>query len=208
MPIKQLDLTGCVFSRLTVVRKSHVDCWGKVQWLCYCTCGKEVSVVGSKLKSGHTKSCGCYTRDRMTKHSCYGSCEYRIRLTMIQRCHNPSCPAYSRYGGRGIVVCDSWRKSFENFYADMGPRPSKDHSIDRIDNDGPYCKENCRWATSREQSLNKSSTTAVIHNGMQMSVTEWAELLGIERNTLNARLSRGWSVEEALNRPVQKRGQK
>ena len=116
----------------------------------------------------------------------------------MARCHRPSCRAYSNYGARGIYVCDRWRESFENFLADMGPKPSPAHSIDRIDNNLGYSPENCRWATWHEQSRNKRVNLLVEHRGKRQCLTDWARDTGIHVNTLRFRIKKGWPVERAL----------
>lgn len=135
----------------------------------------------------------------------YRTCpvEYRVWAGMKVRCANPKSQDWHRYGGRGIAVCDRWRDSFENFYADMGPRPSSKHSIDRIDSDGNYEPANCRWATSKEQANNwKTRNRRITHNGETLSIPEWAERLGITRESLRDRLDAGWSVSDALTTPA------
>lgn len=130
----------------------------------------------------------------MTKkhHPLYGTYNQ-----MVQRCRNPNVEAFHRYGGRGIKVCESWSEDFWNFVDDMGERPSSRHSIDRIDNDGDYCPENCRWATPEEQARNMSSNTILTHDGKTMCVIDWADHLGITRQALFARLKR-WPLDQAL----------
>jgi hypothetical protein len=120
---------------------------------------------------------------------------------MKSRCYNPRNNRYYRYGARGIQVCDRWLHSFENFLADMGPRPSPKHSIDRIDNDKDYCPENCKWSTAREQARNRSSCRYLEHNGRRMLISDWAAELGVNRALLTKRLKRGWSVEQTLTTP-------
>jgi hypothetical protein len=116
---------------------------------------------------------------------------------MIQRCTNPNSEYYADYGGRGITVCEDWLK-FENFYRDMGDRPSKDHSIDRSDNNGNYCKDNCRWRTNKEQQNNRGNNRLLEFNGTTKTVAGWSESVGIKYDTLYSRLRLGWSIEEAL----------
>jgi transposase len=121
--------------------------------------------------------------------------EYEIWHGMKQRCGNPNSRGYPKYGGRGIMVCDRWQQ-FDNFIADMGPRPSPDHTIDRIDNDGPYSPENCRWATWVEQNRNTRSNRIVIYDGQEMCVTEVAERLGLCKETVFWRLNHGFPLDQ------------
>ena len=117
---------------------------------------------------------------------------------MKQRCFNSNEPGYKNYGGRGITMCDRWVDSYENFITDMGPRPSDKHSIDRIDNDGDYCPENCRWATSVEQNRNTRHNRLWEHNGVTMTISMWADKLGVSYHTLYRRWLKGWKVKVLL----------
>jgi len=148
-----IDFSGRKFSRLTVVsevlpRKANR------KWNCICDCGEKRAVWQSGLLSGATQSCGCFHRDRLTTHGMRYTSTYRIWINMRVRCENPKDPFYKDYGGRGIRVCNRWEK-FENFLADMGPRPSLRLTLDRKNNDGPYCKKNCKWSTASEQAKNR-----------------------------------------------------
>jgi hypothetical protein len=131
-----------------------------------------------------------------------GSPTYQTWRNMRSRCENPNVPAYKNYGGRGITVCERW-KTFENFLADMGERP-EGMTIERIDNDRGYEPGNCRWATYNEQARNMRSNQRITLNGETKCLTEWAEQYGIKMPTLWARLRMGWSVEEALTKPVRR----
>jgi hypothetical protein len=147
------DLTGQRFGRLEVLKFYGKAKTGHSLWLCDCDCGNEKIVAGQRLRNGSTQSCGCICRP----HGSAGTPEYEIWKGMNQRCSNPKHISYSYYGGRGISVSRRWqgRNGFQNFIADMGRRPTPQHSIDRRDNDGDYCAANCRWATKQEQVLNR-----------------------------------------------------
>jgi hypothetical protein len=166
-------------------------------WECVCDCGKSVSVSAALLKRLEKISCGC-TR-AASKHGMTKSPTYRIWAAMQDRCRNPANRFFHRYGGRGIQVCDRWSgpQGFENFLADMGTKPT-DRSIDRIDNDGHYSPENCRWATTGEQTSNRASTRLITFNGETMMLKAWAARIGITPTTLALRFKRGWPLAEAL----------
>ncbi len=181
---------------------------GQVVWSCHCDCGTEnVEVPSNKLRSGRKQSCGCLWREAITTHGCTDSHEYNSWGCMIQRCTNPNNDEYHNYGGRGITVCQRWRDSFEVFLADMGPRPTPKHSIDRFPNaNGNYEPGNCRWATQKEQMNNARCTTFLEWQGQRRSLSEWAEITGFSKDAIRSRLRHGWSIERALSTPLASRG--
>lgn len=177
-----IDMTGMKFGRLTVLRRSEARLDGnKAVWHCICECGTAREVLGTSLRSGQTTSCGCYKSDwsvaRFTKHGMETTPTYTTWQSMLTRCHNPKNKAYSRYGGRGIVVCDKWRYSFINFYKDMGTKPDG-MSLDRIDNDGNYEPGNCRWADAYTQANNKSTSWRIEVEGRLVPLSEGMRLTG------------------------------
>ena len=202
---KRLDLTGQRFARLIVVSRAPDGPNNRTRWNCLCDCGATRVVPTISLRCGNTRSCGCLKTDlssaRFRTHGL--SCDplYDLWLNMHARCANPEAPGYCNYGGRGIRVCERWG-DFAAFRDDMSPRPSLKHSIDRIDNDGPYSPENCRWATRSEQMNNTSVNRLLTFEGRTQTVTQWARERGLQVMCLRDRLKHGWSVEEALTIPV------
>jgi hypothetical protein len=128
--------------------------------------------------------------------------EYIVWAGMKARCCYARHKAYADYGGRGIKVCDRWLNSFENFFQDMGERPSTKYSIERLDNDGDYSPTNCHWALKAAQSINRSDNRLLTYEGKTLTVSQWADELGISHGVLRQRLSRGWSIERTLSQPV------
>ena len=196
-----VDMTGMKYGLLTALRPVGSDRQANIVWECRCDCGSIIIVNGSSIRQGNTKSCGCFKRSHLIKMcTTHGRCNHPSFKTwkgMFDRCNNPNIPGYKNYGGRGIKVCKRW-ENIENFIADMGKKPSARHSIDRIDNDGDYMPENCRWATWETQQRNKRDNLVLTHNGKTMCVAAWADETGINRYTLYTRLKRGWTTNRAL----------
>lgn len=200
---KLIDLTGQRFGRLVVIEPCGRSKDRHIMWLCRCDCGNEVVVTASNLKKSNTKSCGCLRRERIKEsHQTHGKTTtrlYGIWCDIKTRCLNPKNRAFSWYGDRGISVCDEWKEDFQSFYDwAMENGYEDDMSIDRINVNGNYCPENCRWVSMKTQANNRRSNHQLSLNGETRTITEWSEITGIKRHTILQRLKRGWSVEEAL----------
>ena len=213
---KRIDLTGLKFGRLTAIKFCGVNKHKYALWRCKCDCGKEVVVPGRSLRSGNTKSCGCYNKEKSTdrivslnkRHGMTNTRLFKIWSGMHSRCYNEKTNNYHLYGGRGIYICDEWLKDFSSFEKWAREDGYKDNlSIDRIDNNGPYSPDNCRWATSKEQCNNRRSNKTLFAFGESKTLEEWAEIAGISSDTISKRLKSGkYSVEEAVSEPCVKRG--
>ena len=201
---KFIDITGQKFGRLKVIRIAGKDKHNKYKWLCACECGNTKTILGNSLRDGMTKSCGCLVEERMATmgrkskiHGMINGAEYKSWQSMKARCLNKNNPKYKIYGGRGITICKRWLDSFEKFYADMGKR-SKGKTLDRRNNNGNYCPENCRWASVKEQGRNKRNNVVMTYKGKTLCLVEWAEIIKINPITLRNRLYKGWGVEKVL----------
>lgn len=157
------NIVGKRFGKLIVVKFNGKNNKGYLEWLCLCECGKEVAILSSSLIRGVSRSCGCGVIDSVTKHGKSYDPVYRSWESMVQRCTNKHNAKYGSYGGRGITVCEDWL-TFENFYKDMGDRPMG-KTIDRINNNGNYCKENCKWSTAKEQANNRRNNKTIVPGG-------------------------------------------
>ena len=186
-----LELSGHRFNRLLVIKRVKVEGARNVMWECQCDCGN-ITIAAAANIGKTTQSCGCLAKETATEllrgntlnrtHNRSHSGEYYSWCAMKSRCYIPTNHKYPIYGSRGISVCDRWRDSFENFLADMGPKPSPKHSIDRKDNDGNYEPGNCHWATKKQQSRNTRKNHMIEIDGQRMCLIEWCEKLSVHKN--------------------------
>lgn len=196
---KVKDEKGNLYGRLKVLSLSHIDKKHNAVWKCVCSCSNELNVIARDLRNGHTKSCGCINRKHgLSKHPLYD-----IWSSIIGRCHRPKNKAFDNYGGRGIKVCNEWRKDFLAFFKfakNNGWRRGLD--IDRCDNSDGYNPSNCRFVTRSQNMRNTRSNVFITMMGEKKCLTDWAILTGIDRRTISKRLKRGWTQEQALTTPV------
>lgn len=205
---RTMDETGNVYGKLTVLGyagrslKTHKGAY----WTCRCECGQELVVPGATLRNGATRSCsaGC----GHTTHGMRSTREYWCWRDIKARCNKSDHPGYQNYGGRGIKVCERWRDSFENFFADMGLKPFEGASIGRINNDGDYTPDNCRWETPEQQQNNRRNCRYITYQGDTLTLTQWARRIGVHKNTLAARLKKGWPLAKAMTRDKYTRSHK
>jgi hypothetical protein len=200
----RINIVGERFGKLKVIE--FAGCVKQQSmWKCLCDCGNTIVRCLQSLKN--SSSCGCMIgKTNITHNESYRkgkgtSKEYSIWNSMMNRCNNPNNQSYKRYGARGIKVCRDWH-TYENFLQDMGRCPSNEYSIDRIDNLKGYSKENCRWATAKDQARNRSSTMYATAFNQTKAVAEWAEIYGIKYYTLRKRILDGMNIENALTKPV------
>lgn len=206
--MKYIDLTGQKFGRLTVVKRveNYVSPKGQkqAQWLCKCKCGNLIVVRCGSLRTGNNLSCGCLGKEHRTSSlTTHGHCNNRLYRTwqnMKGRCYNSHSTRYKDYGGRGITVCDEWLHDFQPFYDWAMANGYDDNlTIDRIDVNGDYEPNNCRWTTSKEQANNTRRNRLITYNGKTQTVQQWADETGISYNALLARINKlNWNIERAL----------
>ncbi len=201
------DLSGRLYGRWTVIHRdgSHN---GQSIWRCRCICGVERSLRISSLRNGSSTSCGCLAKELLaTRSTTHGLSKHPLHRTwarMKDRCFNKESKYYVRYGGRGIKVCERWM-SFMNFYDDTISTWDAALSLDRIDNDGPYSPENCRWTDDKTQSRNRRNVTSLTVNGETKLFVEWAEIIGISAPTLRARERSGWPADKIISNSLWQR---
>lgn len=206
---RKKDLKDLRVGRLVCLGRVPSECSGPSKYVFMCDCGTRIILTPERRLHNRVQSCGCLwlesIKDANTKHghcaSGVRSGESRTWQGMLSRCRSETNPRWEAYGGRGIKVCERWL-DFANFLEDMGPRPSPKHSLDRVNPNGNYCPENCRWATSVEQQNNRRNNRTIDFNGVSQTVAEWSRQLGMKYMTLVSRLNRGWSVEKALTIPA------
>ncbi len=200
---KPIDIAGQAFGELTAIaptgRRSAAN--NRI-WMFRCACGNSREADGVAVRSGRITTCHKCAKQRailrQSTHGLTNTAEFRIWTDIHTRCYNQRRPEYPNYGGRGIRMCKRWRASFADFLSDMGSRPSPHHSIDRINNDGNYEPGNCRWATRREQALNRRTNVLVTINGQRRTLSEWAEQSGIAFKTVYRRWKAGWNIYRLL----------
>lgn len=209
-----IDLAGQRFGRLTVIGIHSRQ--NGVMWLCACDCGKETIGRSGHLRAGSKISCGCAVVDAaianvpkaIAANTTHGRSHTRLDRclkNMRRRCYDPKNNRYAQYGGRGIKVCDEWLADPSAFFHWADTHGYADHlTIDRINNDGPYSPENCRWATFKEQMNNQSKSVFLEWAGRRQTVAQWAEELGVKYRALQHRVDRGWSIERIFVQPFRK----
>ena len=199
---KRLELSGQKFGDWYVIGFSHKGPRGEIYWLCRDTITGEKRPVRSRhLVSGRSQSAGHRQKAAVTTHGMTRTPTFRSWESMKQRCLNSKCRGFSDYGGRGIKVHEPWIHSFEQFLADMGLRP-EGVTLDRIDNDGDYEPGNCRWATPTQQVRNRRDAATITHNGITMSVHDWAVMSGLPAKAIKERVRAGWPTDKALSTPI------
>lgn len=213
--MRAIDLTGKVYGKLTVLRhlgrrKSKSGKSSAMFVECRCECGRVAEFRSGSLQEGDTTTCGCSKGYALgipssIQHGLSRTPEYTAWIRMRRACYDKGNASYDDYGGRGIAVCDRWLNSFENFLADMGPRPSAEHSVDRMKNDLGYSPDNCRWATRSEQARNRRSSKMLEYNGETKTMADWAESFDIPYRLMKTRVRHGWPMEKIATQPARQR---
>lgn len=212
-----INMIGFKTGKLTVIARASSK-YGQAMWLCQCECGNKHEYTGGSLRRGKVKSCGCvrdnkrlrqeiaYRTIAKTKHGDCFSRLYFVWLCIRRRCDSPYDTSYKHYGGRGIKVCDEWNHDYlafkkwalENGYDENAPRGQC--TIDRIDVNGDYSPQNCRWINMKEQCKNKRNSVLITFKGETLSTSEWAERTGLKQGTIYSRYKAGWPVEKVFSK--------
>lgn len=209
--MKAIDLTGKKFGHLLVLKRAAVSYRGSAVWLCKCDCGNTLEVVGSHLRTGHTKSCGCYkitqTREANSTHGECSTRLYKVWSHMLGRCNTTNGKDSKWYYDKGITVCQEWHDylAFKEWALANGYDPNAkfgECTLDRIDGNKGYSPDNCRWVSAKEQARNRSTSKLIEYAGETKALAEWCEKLELNYTLVQSRLYRGWSVEKAFSTPV------
>ena len=199
---RRINMVGQKYGKLTVVRESGKDHRG-YRYECKCDCGGvALNVAGTDLRCGRKTSCGCRFGERRKTHGMSGTRQYYIWSNMKRRCDEPSNKEYHCYGGKGVTYCEGW-KDFSNFWADMKDGYAEHLTLDRINVDGNYSKDNCRWATLKEQENNRTNNLVLNYRGQNLTLAQIANITGTNYSSINNRLRRGMSIEDATSIPFQ-----
>ena len=215
---RKKDISGMRFGMWTVLAEDGKNKHGAYKWICRCDCGTVRSVAGHTLRLGKSTCCGCNARNRIeaskkatVKHNGRKDRLYNVWRGVIDRCCNRNSKYYSRYGGRGISICEEWRHDYSKFrewalstgYDDKARK--YECTLDRVNNDGGYYPENCRWVNMKGQCNNRSSNHRITYNNVSHTISEWSRITGVRKDTLRRRIFKyGWSVERALTEPTHK----
>ena len=205
--VHKRDITGQRFNRLIALRLDRYDPKShQSYWIFQCDCGNKKVLSLGGVAGETTKSCGCYNAEvsgaRKRTHGKSRTKVYGAWCKMKERCYKPNTLEFEHYGERGIIICDRWLESFENFLADMGEPPTPKHSIDRIDNDGNYEPGNCKWSTSTQQTLNYRRNLLITYRGQTKPLKMWTDELNLDYSKILQRIrTLGWSAERAFYRP-------
>ena len=203
------DETGKRFGRLVVIERDYDKSKHDAFWFCRCDCGNVISTMGNRLRDGSCQSCGCLQRELLSKrkstHRETKTRLYNLWIKIKFRCSNKTSKDYHTYGGRGIIMCDEWRDSFEHFRDwSLANGYNQTLQIDRIDNNGNYCPENCRWTTIKEQARNRRTNRIYEYNGKKYCLVELAEIANITQAALKYRLDNGYDLQKAMFIPLKK----
>ena len=202
--MKKINEVGKKYGYWSVLSESKKRSYGKLAFNCECKCGSQKIIVGSELRMGRTMSCGCLSKELKTKHGMSETRQYQIYNGIKKRCLNRKSKSYINYGGRGIKICQRWMKGFENFWEDMKEGYSDDLTIDRIDNDGDYCKENCRWADMETQLNNRRNSVFLTFGGVTKTISQWERKLKTKGGTLKHRVYYGFDDLDIITKPIKK----
>lgn len=212
------DLTGQRFGRLLIIERNGSNKNGRAMWRCRCDCGEEVTILGSMLINGKAMSCGCLRRERSrealtkiaTKHGGKYDRLYNVWVGMKKRCYLPSNSSYYNYGARGITVCDEWLNDYQAFKEWAYKNGYEDDAekykctLDRIDSNGIYCPDNCRWVDALQQANNRRDNVKIRLGNEIHTVPEWSRITGISTSAIRWRIDSGWSADRILSEPVRK----